>query len=545
MWGAALALLYIALEPLVRARWPHSIVTWNRLLAGRWLDAQVGSHILIGATVGRCGVGGGRSVRRLAIRRAGHAWADSLPRWERANGWRPLPVSWKEPYFSDCWSSSRFAVSAGWSERTYLPPSWPPCCCCSPTAACLRFARLESERRDLRRHVFRAAVRVAAVRPGGHDCRRILHRQHQSDHPGHGLEDLVCPGRTRYVSVCCWVSPSSPSGVRWARTSCSAPRRIHEMTRLRILKIAGLLTILAASGLPAQTWIAQTSRTTASLRGVSAPDAAVVWASGTGGTYLRTLDGGATWHAAVLPGAEDLDFRAVHALDSHTAWLLSSGPGAKSAIFKTSDGGAHWSRLFTNPDAGGFFDALAFWDAQHGIVLGDPVDGQFVILTTDNGGQTWQRRKLPLALPNEGAFAASNSCLAVRGKSEAWFGTGGPSGARVFHSTGRGRALGYSRHAVAARWCGRGNLFAGIRGCTARHRGWRGLRQARRCYRQYRDDFRRRARVDRAGRNTSEWLPLGCGVSGGPQCLAGRGHIRLRHIKRRRPELDAIRQWRI
>jgi predicted Ser/Thr protein kinase len=51
-WGAVLALVYVALEPLVRARWPHSIVTWNRLLAGRWLDAQVGSHILIGATVG-------------------------------------------------------------------------------------------------------------------------------------------------------------------------------------------------------------------------------------------------------------------------------------------------------------------------------------------------------------------------------------------------------------------------------------------------------------------------------------------------------------
>jgi serine/threonine-protein kinase len=51
-WGAALALLYVALEPLVRARWPHSIVTWNRLLAGRWMDAQVCSHILIGAAVG-------------------------------------------------------------------------------------------------------------------------------------------------------------------------------------------------------------------------------------------------------------------------------------------------------------------------------------------------------------------------------------------------------------------------------------------------------------------------------------------------------------
>ncbi len=50
--AAALWLLYLALEPELRARWPHSIVTWNRLLAGRWRDAQVGAHILIGATVG-------------------------------------------------------------------------------------------------------------------------------------------------------------------------------------------------------------------------------------------------------------------------------------------------------------------------------------------------------------------------------------------------------------------------------------------------------------------------------------------------------------
>ena len=45
-------LVYLALEPAVRARWPHSIVTWNRLLAGRWLDPQVGAHILIGAAAG-------------------------------------------------------------------------------------------------------------------------------------------------------------------------------------------------------------------------------------------------------------------------------------------------------------------------------------------------------------------------------------------------------------------------------------------------------------------------------------------------------------
>jgi serine/threonine-protein kinase len=52
MWAAVLWFAYLALEPEVRARWPHSIVTWNRVLAGRWLDAQVGSHVLIGAAVG-------------------------------------------------------------------------------------------------------------------------------------------------------------------------------------------------------------------------------------------------------------------------------------------------------------------------------------------------------------------------------------------------------------------------------------------------------------------------------------------------------------
>jgi len=51
-WAAVLWFSYLALEPAIRARWPHSIVTWNRVLAGRWLDAQVGSHILIGAAVG-------------------------------------------------------------------------------------------------------------------------------------------------------------------------------------------------------------------------------------------------------------------------------------------------------------------------------------------------------------------------------------------------------------------------------------------------------------------------------------------------------------
>jgi serine/threonine protein kinase len=50
--GAVFLVLYLALEPALRLRWPHSIITWNRVLAGRWLDAQVCSHILVGLALG-------------------------------------------------------------------------------------------------------------------------------------------------------------------------------------------------------------------------------------------------------------------------------------------------------------------------------------------------------------------------------------------------------------------------------------------------------------------------------------------------------------
>lgn len=197
-----------------------------------------------------------------------------------------------------------------------------------------------------------------------------------------------------------------------------------------------LVCCLAAS---AQTWVAQDSGSTASLRGVSAAGATVVWASGTGGTYLKTTDGGAHWTAATVPGAEMLDFRDVHAVDDRTAYLLSSGPGDKSRIYKTNDSGATWALQLTNHDAKGFFDALAFWDPRHGIALGDPVDGRFVIFTTDDGGAHWTPRAGPEALNAEGAFAASGTCLLTLGSREVWFGTGGPGAARVFHSTDGGQ----------------------------------------------------------------------------------------------------------
>lgn len=189
-------------------------------------------------------------------------------------------------------------------------------------------------------------------------------------------------------------------------------------------------------------WAVQTSGTKDRLRGLNVFSEEIIWASGTNGTFLRTIDGGTTWKAGTMPGAASLDFRDVHAFDEKTVLLLSIGPGEQSRIYKTTDGGANWATVYVNKDPKGFLDVLAFWDADLGLVLGDLVDGRFVILGTADGGKTWEPispEGMPPALPGEGAFAASGTCLVVGKDGHAWFGTGGAKVSRVFRSSDRGR----------------------------------------------------------------------------------------------------------
>jgi len=164
-----------------------------------------------------------------------------------------------------------------------------------------------------------------------------------------------------------------------------------------------------------------------------------VWISGAKGTVLKSVDDGKTWRSVAPRGTADLDFRDIVAIDDQNLYLLSSGQGELSRIYNTTDGGATWRLLTTNLSPQGFFDCMAFWDPMHGIVIGDPVMGRFTILTTENGGVSWWPQKGPQAQKDETAFAASGSCIFTRGVREAWFGTGGTSGARVFHSTDAGQ----------------------------------------------------------------------------------------------------------
>jgi photosystem II stability/assembly factor-like uncharacterized protein len=207
-------------------------------------------------------------------------------------------------------------------------------------------------------------------------------------------------------------------------------------------------------------WTEQKSGTTARFRGVSAVSRTVAWASGNIGTYARTTDGGATWQSAVVPGAAQLDFRDVQGVDANTAYLLSIGPGEQSRIYKTVDGGRAWTLQFLSHNAKAFFDAFAFWDARTGIAMSDPVDGRFIVIKTTDGGANWIETgdgNLPAAIEGEGAFAASGTCIAVQGKTDVWFGTGGAAVARVFRSTDGGETWKVASTPITA-----GNPSSGI-----------------------------------------------------------------------------------
>src|ERR1051326_2437156 len=183
----------------------------------------------------------------------------------------------------------------------------------------------------------------------------------------------------------------------------------------------------------APSWKLQSSGVTARLRGVSAVSERVAWASGSGATVLRTTDGGATWNKLNVT-TEALDFRDIDAIDAQTAYVLSIGNGPASRIYQTTDAGATWTMQFKSDEAKAFLDAMSFWDANHGIVFGDSVEGQFYILMTENGGRTWTRvspATLPPAFAGEGAFAASGTNIALFGETYAWIGTGGAAKARV------------------------------------------------------------------------------------------------------------------
>lgn len=183
-----------------------------------------------------------------------------------------------------------------------------------------------------------------------------------------------------------------------------------------------------------------------SFRGLDAVSRRTAWVSGesaTGGpgSVWRTTDGGDTWENVGPPDSEGLMFRDVEARSARTAVVLAIGPGEASRIYRTTDGGRTWQETFRNPAEAAFYNCIAFYPGgRRGLAVSDPVDGKFRVLSTEDGGRSWNVVP-PAGMPDstgEYNFSASGDCLVIRG-GHAWFGSGG-SAARIFRSTDGGRS---------------------------------------------------------------------------------------------------------
>jgi photosystem II stability/assembly factor-like uncharacterized protein len=247
---------------------------------------------------------------------------------------------------------------------------------------------------------------------------------------------------------------------------------MRDMRRRLIQFLTALLVVLAVvifvhgASKDRPWWHVQTSGIDTNLRGVSiaefpGPDhvpVPVVWASGSNGVILQSTDVGKTWRRLRVPGGEMLDFRSIQARDATTAYVMSSGESDKSRIYKTIDGGANWKLQYTDKRKEFFLDALACVSEIECFAVGDPIDGKFVIVHTKDG-QNWKQLPtdhMPAALPKEGAFAASGTCLAIYNDRDVYFVTGGPA-ARVFHSGDSGYTWAVSSTPIAS-----GNDSSGI-----------------------------------------------------------------------------------
>ncbi|GLU44358.1 oxidoreductase [Allomuricauda sp. NBRC 101325] len=127
------------------------------------------------------------------------------------------------------------------------------------------------------------------------------------------------------------------------------------------------------------------------------------------------------------------NFRAVGHTSADFFMLSVESP---ALLYKTG-GQGKMEVVYKEEGEGVFYDSLTFWNDNEGIAVGDTVAGCLSIIITRDGGSSWTKipcSDLPEGIEGEGAFAASNSNIAVQGD-KVWIGT---TEGRIYYSADKG-----------------------------------------------------------------------------------------------------------
>jgi photosystem II stability/assembly factor-like uncharacterized protein len=193
------------------------------------------------------------------------------------------------------------------------------------------------------------------------------------------------------------------------------------------------------------------------VRFISAVDTNTVWGlSGSTLTldkFTRTIDG-ANFHSGnFLPDTTTYAASGISAVSASTAYIttyVKAASGAQGQVLKTTDGGVTWTNVVSTATASPMFagannfpDWVHFYDANNGIVLGDPngasvstnTVSMFEIWRTHDGGTNWARvADANVPVPAAGEYGLTSSYTTY--KHFIWSGT---TAGRVYASADSGK----------------------------------------------------------------------------------------------------------
>lgn len=198
-----------------------------------------------------------------------------------------------------------------------------------------------------------------------------------------------------------------------------------------------LFLLIAPFALSAQNFWTEVSPFTGdahyNVRDISIVNENVIWVSGQGDypnnnpKWSRSTDGGLTWQEGniTINNIADAGIGSFHAVSVDRAYVavFPSTSSVPQGVWVTTDGGITWTQqLGQNWTNDMFPNFVHFWNANDGIVVCDPIDGQFQIYTTTNAGVNWNlvpAENIPA--PLDGEYAYTRNFDYTNGNF--WFGT--------------------------------------------------------------------------------------------------------------------------
>lgn len=164
-----------------------------------------------------------------------------------------------------------------------------------------------------------------------------------------------------------------------------------------------------------------------------------IWYAADKGRYgFYNLETNQKIEIAISKDSLELEFRSIAQTAEHIFILNVANP---ALLHRISKDGTETKIVYQENHEKVFYDSMQFWDDKEGIAIGDPIADCLNIITTRDGGNSWNKipcDKLPKVMEGEAAFAASNTNIVIKGDNT-WIVSGGKK-SRVFYSSDKGNS---------------------------------------------------------------------------------------------------------